>query len=62
MSEVRWYRLNDEPFEYAIQDVPNGEALVQLKDGTYLRRPINGQDLTEQERYGLRYLAELCTP
>lgn len=37
---VAWRRVNDEPFEYAIQQGPHGDAFVTLLNGTCLRRPL----------------------
>ena len=36
---VRWSRVNDEPFEYAIQIGPHGDEFVKLLNGDRLRRP-----------------------
>ena len=47
MGEVQWRRVNEEPFEYAIQQGPHGDEFVKLSDGTCLRRPLppsNGRD------------------
>lgn len=38
MAEIRWQRVNDEPFEYAIQQGPHGDEFVKLLDGSCLRR------------------------
>lgn len=38
MSEIRWQRVNDEPFEYAIQQGPHGDEFIKLLDGSCLRR------------------------
>src|SRR5882672_3141392 len=39
MSEkIRWQCVNDEPFEYAVQQGPHGDEFVKLLDGTCLRR------------------------
>lgn len=37
---VAWGRVNDEPFEYAIQQGPHGDEFVKLLDGPSLRRPL----------------------
>ena len=37
---VRWAIVNDEPFEYAIQQCPHGDEFVKLINGECLRRPI----------------------
>lgn len=39
MSEIQWRRVNDEPYEYAIQQGPHGDEFVKLLDGSCLRRP-----------------------
>lgn len=44
MSEVRWRRVNDEPFEYAIQQGPHGDEFVKLLDGSCLRRRLDEID------------------
>lgn len=41
MGEVKWRRINDEPFEYAIQKGPHGDEFVKLLDGPCLRRPLS---------------------
>lgn len=38
MGEIRWQRVNDEPYEYAIQKGPHGDEFVKLLDGSCLRR------------------------
>ena len=35
---IRWARVNDEPFEYAIQQGPHGDEFVKLLDGKCLCR------------------------
>jgi hypothetical protein len=40
MGEVRWARVNNEPFEYAIQQGSFGDEFVKLLDGSCLRRPM----------------------
>jgi hypothetical protein len=40
---IRWQRVNDEPFEYAIQQGPNGDEFVKLLNGSYLRRTLPGE-------------------
>lgn len=37
-SNIRWQRVNTEPFEYAIQQGRFGDEFVKLLDGTCLRR------------------------
>lgn len=37
---IRWARVNDEPFEYAIQQGPHGDEFVKLLNGACLRRPL----------------------
>lgn len=39
---VLWSRVNDEPFEYAIQKGPHGDEFVKLINGTCLRRSTAG--------------------
>jgi hypothetical protein len=39
MGEVVWRRINNEPFEYAIQQGRHGDEFVKLLDGSCLRRP-----------------------
>jgi hypothetical protein len=39
MSEVQWRRINNDPFEYAIQQGPSGDEFVKLLDDSCLRRP-----------------------
>jgi hypothetical protein len=39
-TPIRWQRVNDESFEYAIQQGPHGDEFVKLLNGTCLRRPI----------------------
>jgi hypothetical protein len=41
-EDIRWQRVNDEPFEYAIEKGPNGDEFVRLRKGNCLRRPISG--------------------
>lgn len=40
-QQVRWQRVNDEPFEYAIQQGPHGDEFVKLLDGSCLRRAVS---------------------
>lgn len=47
-KQVRWARVNDEPFEYAIQKGPYGDAFVMLLNGTCLRRPCNALKLVDE--------------
>ena len=35
---IKWYCINDEPFEYAIQQGPIGTEFVKLINGKCLRR------------------------
>jgi len=37
-ESIRWQRVNDEPFEYAIQQGPHGDEFVKLIGGSCLRR------------------------
>lgn len=37
---VRWQRVNDEPFEYAIQQGRFGDEFVKLLNGECLRRHV----------------------
>jgi hypothetical protein len=37
---VTWRRVNDEPYEYAIQQGPHGDQWVMLLDGSVLRRSL----------------------
>ena len=37
-NKIVWQRVNDEPFEYAIQQGPHGDEFVKLLDGSCLRR------------------------
>jgi hypothetical protein len=37
-EQIRWGRLNDEPYEYAIQQGPHGDEFVKLLNGECLRR------------------------
>lgn len=37
---IRWQRVNDEPFEYAIQQGQFGDEFVKLLNGTCLRRAL----------------------
>lgn len=37
---IVYRKVNDEPFEYAIQQGPNGDEFVKLLNGTCLRRPM----------------------
>jgi hypothetical protein len=46
---VRWMRVNDEPFEYAIQQGRNGDEFVKLLNGTCLRRPIESPPQEAQD-------------
>jgi hypothetical protein len=39
-DQVHWLKVNDEPFEYAIQQGPHGDEFVKLLNGECLRRPI----------------------
>jgi Lar family restriction alleviation protein len=41
---VRWSRVNDEPFEYAIQIGPHGDAFVKLLNGRFLKRRATDVD------------------
>lgn len=42
---VRWQRVNEEQFEYAIQQGPCGDEFVRLLSGIYLRRACpNSED------------------
>lgn len=56
--DIRWARVNGEPFEYAIQQGPHGDEFVKLADGSSLRRPIeqsadaNANGATEPKRKG----------
>ena len=43
-DQVRWQRVNAEPFEYAIQQGPHGDEFVKLLDGSCLRRPAQSQN------------------
>jgi len=67
MSNVRWQRIDEEPFEYAIQQGPHGDAFVKLLDGSCLRRaapnwpldPLNedtehGVDMRDHRPWWLR--------
>jgi hypothetical protein len=38
---IQWRRVNDEPFEYAIQQGPHGDEFVKLISGSCLRRSID---------------------
>jgi hypothetical protein len=40
VSNVRWARVNSEPFEYAIQQGPHGDEFVKLLDGSCLHRCV----------------------
>lgn len=39
-DQIRWAQVNDEPFEYAIQQDPHGDEFVKLLDGSCLRRAL----------------------
>lgn len=41
---IRWLRVNEEPYEYAIQEGLIGDEFVKLLNGTCLRRAIAKQD------------------
>lgn len=41
---ITWRRVNDEPFEYAIQQGHHGDEFVKLLNGKCLRRRIAGED------------------
>lgn len=43
MTDIQWRRVNDEPFEYAIQQGRVGDEFVKLLDGSCLRRPIESR-------------------
>lgn len=38
---IVWRRVNDDPFEYAIQQGPHGDEFVKLLDGSRLRCPVD---------------------
>ena len=38
---IKWARVNDEPFEYAIQQGQHGDEFVKLLNGTCLRRALS---------------------
>lgn len=40
MSEMQWRRINNEPFEYAIEQGQHGDEFVKLADDSCLRRPV----------------------
>lgn len=44
-EQIKWRRVNDSPFEYAIQQGLHGDEFVKLIDGTCLRRNIMEQKL-----------------
>lgn len=46
MEKAVWRRVNDEPFEYAIQQGPHGDEFVKLLDGSCLRRSLVGVEQT----------------
>ncbi len=39
-DQITWRRINDEPYEYAIQRGFTGDEFVKLLSGEYLRRAI----------------------
>jgi hypothetical protein len=39
-DDIRWQRVNDEPFEYAIQQGAHGDEFVKLLNGNCLRRAL----------------------
>jgi hypothetical protein len=39
-DQIHWLKVNDEPFEYAIQQGPHGDEFVKLLNGECLRRPL----------------------
>ena len=45
---IRWARVNDEPFEYAIQEGPFGDEFVKLLNGKCLRRAVS--DMTKDRK------------
>ena len=49
MGDIQWRRVNDEPFEYAIQQGPHGDEFVKLLDGSSLRRPLEPQWVRDYE-------------
>jgi hypothetical protein len=40
-DQVHWLKVNDEPFEYAIQQGSHGDEFVKLLNGECLRRPVS---------------------
>ncbi len=48
-ADIRWQHVNDEPFEYAIQQGRFGDEFIKLLNGTCLRRAL-GQAQKPQER------------
>lgn len=57
-SNIRWQRVNDEPFEYAIQQGRFGDEFVKLLDGTCLRRPTPAERSVPQVREALEACRE----
>lgn len=55
--DIRWQRVNDEPFEYAIQQGPHGDAFVKLLNGMCLRRPLSPAPATTGD--GAEAIAQL---
>lgn len=47
-TQVRWARVNAEPFEYAIQQGPFGDDFVKLINGSCLRRSLTESGGKEQ--------------
>lgn len=44
---IRWQRVNDQPYQYAIQQGPHGDEFVKLLDGACLRRDLPWRPMEE---------------
>jgi hypothetical protein len=55
-DQVHWLKVNDEPFEYAIQQGPHGDEFVKLLNGECLRRPIQSCSAGSDYEHGRLYV------
>lgn len=53
MSRIRWQRVNDDGFEYAIQQGVHGDEFVKLPDGSCLRRSSSARREASLRERGL---------
>lgn len=53
-DQIKWRRVSEDSFEYAIQQGPHGDEFVKLLDGSYLRRSQPGTPSRDQIRELIR--------